>query len=636
MKILSNAAALLGSAALGYAGVTLVRQTSGTSSGRSTDATHRPAAASAPTASSPQSPEVPAATQTSGSALAAQIRTALILQGIGPEWADDLAADTPSGFPALLEKLSSVSGSQKATLTSILLARWAALDPLGGADFLKSKKDEENLSALFREWGQIDFDTAAATATEYGAQCVRRTLREKARLDPAGFLAWARDHPGINPLALFNSGPGENSEALQRLSELDPDRMLAWSKLVPEDQWNEDFPNTFAAQLAKRNPEEAIAWAKTLTNPTRSHAALCGAAGALATTQPDRALALLAELPAQSDYEIRGLYPAILAKLNMVDPEKAMAVAKTFPPGDIRNEILSRTMTVLLKQNPARAFEISEALGPEASAALSSNLLSFTNNPDEARRILEAAPEAGESSFRREATRAALLVWLQSDPASLGVYLKDRMETPLLNGLKADLQKGMALLALQTGQPTEAGLMAAVGLDPTFTVAALLETDPARAAVALEQVHDAASRKQTAGDLATAWAARDRGDALEWATTLTEPAEQAAAWQAIAGHWLGEDSHRASEWITTLPPGTGRDAAVLTMARHIQTTDPDLSWKWALTLTDPGLKSTTLQEVARQWSRKDASAALSALENSGLTAAERRSLLETPSQPSAK
>ena len=293
-------------------------------------------------------------------------------------------------------------------------------------------------------------------------------------------------------------------------------------------------------------------------------------------------------------------------------------------------------MAALIKQDPARAFEINDALGPEAGAALTSHLLFSINNPDEARRILEAAPGAGESSFRQKATRSALLIWLQSDPASLGVYLKDRMETPLLSGMKEALEKGMALLALQTGQPSEAGLLAAVGLDPKFTVEALLETDPARAAVAMEQVHDAASRKQTAGDLAAAWVARDRGDALEWATTLTEPAEQAAAWQAIAGHWLGEDSHQASEWITTLPPGTGRDAAVLTMARHIQTTDPDLSWKWALTLTDPGLKTTTLQEVARQWSRKDASAALSALENSGLTAAERRSLLETTTQPSSK
>ena len=632
MKILSNAAALLGSAALGYAGVTLVQQTSGTSSGGSTEANHRPT----PTASAPLPPELLAATQATDRALAAQIRTTLILQGIDPEWADDLAAGDPSGFPTLLEKLSSFSGSQKETLSSILLARWAALDPLGGAGFLKFKTDEENLSALFREWGQIDFDTAAAKSMEYGDKCVRRTLREKARLDPAGFLTWVRDHPGINPLALFNSGPGENSEALQRLAELDPTRMLAWSKLVPEDQWNEDFPNTFAARLAKRSPEEAIAWAKSLTNPTRSQAALCGAAGVLATTQPDRALALLAELPAQSGYEIRGLYPAILAKLNLVDPEKAMAVAKTFPPGDIRNGILSRTMTALLKQDPARAFEISGSLGPEAGAALTSNLLFSTNNPDEARRILEAAPGAGESSFRKEATRSALLIWLQSDPASLGVYLKDRMETPLLNGLKADLQKGMALLALQTGHPTGAGLLAAVGLDPKYTVEALLETDPARAAVAMEQVHDAASRKQTAGDLATAWAARDRGDALEWATTLTEPAEQAAAWQAIAGHWLGEDSHRASEWITTLPPGTGRDAAVLTMARHIQTTDPDLSWKWALTLSDSTVKTNALQEVASQWSRRDAAAARSALENSGLTLAERRDILETPPQPSAK
>ena len=67
MKILSHAAALIGSAAIGYTGVTLIQQTSGTWSGESTDAAHRPA----PTASSPLSPELPAATEATGRALAA-------------------------------------------------------------------------------------------------------------------------------------------------------------------------------------------------------------------------------------------------------------------------------------------------------------------------------------------------------------------------------------------------------------------------------------------------------------------------------------------------------------------------------------------------------------------------------------
>jgi hypothetical protein len=72
------------------------------------------------------------------------------------------------------------------------------------------------------------------------------------------------------------------------------------------------------------------------------------------------------------------------------------------------------------------------------------------------------------------------------------------------------------------------------------------------------------------------------------------------------------------------------------MARHIQDTDPDLSWKWALTLSDSTVKTNALQEVASQWSRRDATAARSALENSGLTLEERRNILETPPQPSAK
>jgi len=638
MKILPQAAALLVSAAVGYTiGILMPRGAArmAPSTGRITARSPTTSPTKIPPAKSALPPELQAFATATGPVLAAQISTALKLAGLDPAWAEDLAAGDASGFPGLLEKMAALPASQKAILNGILLDRWATLDPLGGAAFFKSKNDESNLSALFRQWGQIDFETAAAKAVAFGDKCVSRTLREKARLDPAAFLAWTKDHPDINPLALFNSDASEYSEALERLAALDPDQVLAWSKSVPETKWNEGFANTFAAQLAKRSPEEAIAWAKALTDPL-TQAALCGVAGSLAGTQPDRALALLRDLPANGDYTIRELQAAILTKLTPADPDQAMALSRSFPPGDVRDRIVKRTMDSLLKKDPVRAFALADSLGPEAGPNLQSFISENIKDPGQARRILEAAPQAGESSFRQTATKAALLVWMQSDPASLGSWLNGRMDTPLLSSMKADLQGGMALLTLQTGQPIDPALLAAVGSNPKFMVQALLEKDPSRAAASMERVTDPASREDTAREIAKAWVSQDRGDALEWAATLTEPAVQAEAWQAIAAHWLGEDSHKASEWITTLPPGTARDAAVVTMAHHIESTDPDLSWKWALTLTDPVLKTKTLQQVTQQWSRQDAAAARRALGSSGLSAAERRMILETPVETTVK
>ena len=95
----------------------------------------------------------------------------------------------------------------------MLLDRWAQLDPAGGAAYFKAKADanpqdqlaDDGLANFIRQWGAIDFEKAAAKAAEFGEKTSRRTFREKAKLDPEGFLAWAKDHPEINPFSIFLS-----------------------------------------------------------------------------------------------------------------------------------------------------------------------------------------------------------------------------------------------------------------------------------------------------------------------------------------------------------------------------------------------------------------------------------------------
>ena len=101
-------------------------------------------------------------------------------------------------------------------------------------------------------------------------------------------------------------------------------------------------------------------------------------------------------------------------------------MARSFPSGDIRDMILTQTMDSLIRQDPARAFAMADSLGAAASTSLQSFMGANIKDPGQARRMLEAAPHAGNSSFRKEAAKSALLVWMQSDPASLGAWLNGR------------------------------------------------------------------------------------------------------------------------------------------------------------------------------------------------------------------
>lgn len=563
-----------------------------------------------------------------GAALAAQFRVLLVQLGMDASWAEGLAAADSSGFPAMLEKMKALPDGPSKQLRELLMGRWAALDPAGGAEFLKSKKDEDGLSELFRQWQRLDFPAAAAKAGEYGDTILRRTLRDKAMLDPAGLITWLAGRPDLNPLSVFSSGGYENQQALARLAETDPDKMLAWTRQVPEEKWDNSFLVSLGAQLAKRGPDEAIAWAKSIRDSGRSASALAGVAGSLAPTAPERALALLGEMPVVGDFEMSRFKVRVISKLDLKDPDKARALAESLPKGEIRSQILQDSLSKLLTSDPAKAFSTADSLGLEAEANWFYDLSPAMKNPDGERQILEAAGAAGkESIFRTNVARQALLGWLEQDPGSLAAYLKGKTDSPLMGSLKQSLQTGLALQQLRDGQ-ADPDLVALVGLPAEELLTTQASINPGKAAAALESVTDPEARARTAKSIAQSFIRDDRVGAVSWAETIRDPEAQGAALKVITESWVKEDSWQASEWIAKLPAGQGRDNAVLAMAEGIQKTDPDLAWKWALSMSDPALKNQALASAAQSWATRDAPALQQALNDGTLSAAEQQAVLE--------
>ncbi|RYD33532.1 MAG: hypothetical protein EOP86_13160 [Verrucomicrobiaceae bacterium] len=566
--------------------------------------------------------------------LAGRFAVLLERSGVDPSWAQALAAADTSGFPDLLRRMESLPAGQKECLREFLLARWVAIDPVGGAEFFKSAKDEDGLSELFRQWQRLDFPKAAAKAGEYGGGILRRTLRDKALLDPAGLLSWLADRTDLNPLEVFSSGEEENTKALIAMAGTDPDKMLAWMRRVPEEKWDRDVASGLAAQLVKRSPEEALAWARSVRDPAASAAALAGVAGALMPGDPERALALLAALPESGDYESRRRLYDAMGKVEIQDKGRAVELARTLPEGAVRGVFLQRALDRLMASDPAAAFAFAET--PEAGIDTTKNhgIPTEAQSPEGARRILDAAGMARDTAYRESAVRQAAVNWLEKEPATLAAWLLEKGNTALLPGMREQLQNALAVQQRRDGT-ADPELLAIVGLPPpSAMVKSAYLTSPAEAVRSLETIEDPAERQRLAADTTSQYVYQDRSQARAWAETVKEPAVQAAAWKVIAADWVAEDSWQASQWIAGLPQGTGRDSAVQAMAEGIGKTDPDLAWKWALTMGDSDLKSRTLNAAAEAWARKDAASLRQAIEEAALSPQERRSVLESLKGPS--
>jgi hypothetical protein len=558
--------------------------------------------------------------------------------GIDSSWAEELAeADSTAGFSRLLDRIKSLPQRHQDRLKEILLSRWTALDPAGGVAFFQSGKDEEGLSGFFREWQRNDFPAAVARAEELDAKFFRRTLRDKALTDPAGLLAWLTGRPDLNPLSLFDSGNEENTKALIRLAEADPDKMLSWTRQLPEDKWDAAFLKGLAARLAANGADDAaVTWAKSIRDSGKSAAALTGIAGELAAASPERAVSLLASLPETGNYEDRSRLLEVIQKLDVSDAAKARALAKTMPPGEARSLLLRRTMMTLMGTDPAAAFALPETEKAGLGAEWFRGSLSpEAKTPEGARRILEAAADVADSAYCEAVTKDALLNWQQKDPASLAAWLKETGDTPLIAGLRKEIQKALAVQQWRDGA-ADPGLLAIVGMPPEILVESQSLADPAAAAGGLEKVEDPAARQRLAGDIAKQYVWQNRAQAIAWAETAKDPETQGIFWKTIAEDWVKEDSWQASQWIAKLPEGKGRDSAVLAMAGGISKTDPDLAWQWALSMGDPALKNEALSAAARDWMKKDSAALQQALGSDSLAPAERQAVLETLKNAVAK
>lgn len=213
-------------------------------------------------------------------------------------------------------------------------------------------------------------------------------------------------------LGLSNETLTEYNMLLSAWAEMDP---VAALEHMNESNAEQDATDTVLAAWASRDPDAAIRWATANHNGQDANPYIAGIIRGLAATDPERATAILQEMPFSKE---RGeALTAIMPHVLQLGPEKAREWIANLTDEKLRDGATARFAKEMAKQNPA-----------ETASWLLANLgENSTRSVDEVyQEWAKTDPAAALSSFESlppgEAQRRALggLVQTQSreDPAA--------------------------------------------------------------------------------------------------------------------------------------------------------------------------------------------------------------------------
>ena len=153
----------------------------------------------------------------------------------------------------------------------------------------------------------------------------------------------------------------------------------------------------------------------------------------------------------------------------------------------------------------------------------------------------------------------------------------------------------------------------------------IFSKDPERAREWVGQLPDLDTRRQAQHVLVIQMAVNDPQSASEYAATLPADVREVTLGGAI-NYWAASNLAAAGEWIKGLS-GPARDEALGAYSYNLLRKDPNAAAAWAATISDPKIRDKSLNGIATFWLNKDPAAASAWIQNSGLSAADKRRLL---------
>ena len=283
------------------------------------------------------------------------------------------------------------------------------------------------ISGRFDFSGHPDPQTAAMLITQLPAggtrdNAITNFASSWAHTDVPGALDWVEQLP---------DGKSKKEAQRQVINEwVQQEPRVAMDYLMKNRPPSEegDYDITWLIQRwAEQDSQQALAWTQQLTDEKLRGEALGGVIGTLAKKEPQRAVALLAELPAERQPDAAG---NLADSWVQDDPDAAAAWAVQLSENDVRIRAISSIVSHMAQEDLAKTAGWLEKLPPGASRDRA--ITSFVNRAEDTdpESAVAWAASISEESTRNGTIQNVARSWLRHDKAAATRWIT---QTPLLD-----------------------------------------------------------------------------------------------------------------------------------------------------------------------------------------------------------
>ncbi|HEX2750924.1 MAG TPA: hypothetical protein VHM91_23155, partial [Verrucomicrobiales bacterium] len=255
-------------------------------------------------------------------------------------------ANATASEVAAFAKAWRTGGKRNNFLTeTILYLRWAELDPEAMVTFERCIRFG-HASQSFAAWAHVD-PAAALTAAlkEEEPEAATKVVASIGQSDPAKARALLGQYPQLlNRESLEGIAEGISRTDLRAGAEASMRGLGEEGAGIPVREW------------ARAEPEQALAWARGISMPTRQLNACRHLIDEWEGSHPELIGPLIQSLPPSSWRE--SFYENHAAFLARTDPEAAVAWARTAEAPGLRESCLLEAAGVIASRDPAKAEEI--------------------------------------------------------------------------------------------------------------------------------------------------------------------------------------------------------------------------------------------------------------------------------------
>lgn len=290
--------------------------------------------------------------------------------------------------------------------------------------------------------------------------------------------------------------------------------------------------SAIASELAKSDPVEALAWART-----------------------------------HDTEQVPYLQMSVLTQIAETDPQLALAEALNTPNAQMRSNMVSNVMHHLARNNPREAVVYLDQIQDrqqkiEMGQQLASSWIRYDPEAAIGWILSQDKEMAGDMIQRasymlvRSNIDAAIQLLPRVDKAS-----QESMRQQIAERLAIDrsADEAQSFIRQFQGQPGYDQLQASL-------ITGVANTDVLMAKQLADQLADGSARDRAYVQVIAKYAETNPTEAARWLNSVSDDGMRGAAAGQLAAQWFAHDPAAAERWVNRLPAGSPRDDAIMHMA----------------------------------------------------------------------